>query len=359
MSLKRSAAAEAAATLLEQRSPAASGQDLGVTQEQWDAFVNAGFPWAAIPEERGGPGGTITDAADILREIGRTAAAVPAGDTNLLAEWLLATADLACAPGLVAVAPGLANDNMVLRRHARASKLTGTAHRVPWASRSDRFVALLADEYNDTYVVSVPTERLQISPGRSLAGESRDTVVADDLELGPGEFRNTPTLSLREHRGRGAAVRTIMIDGAIQATVKIVREYCSARTQFGRRLCDFQVVGHNLALLAEQAILVSTAAAMALATLDGSGSWEDAAAAKIVAGEAATHVARSAHQLHGAIGVSAEYALHRFTRRLWAWRDEYGSESEWATHLGTELTRRGPDMLWPWVSHAGLVSEKC
>jgi hypothetical protein len=32
---------------------------------------------------------------------------------------------------------------------------------------------------------------------------------------------------------------------------------------------------------------------------------------------------------------------------LWAWRDDFGSESEWAVRLGTFVARRGADALWP------------
>ena len=57
-----------------------------------------------------------------------------------------------------------------------------------------------------------------------------------------------------------------------------------------------------------------------------------------------------AHQAHGAIGFTKEHVLHRFTRRLWAWRDEFGGESEWAFALGEMVARNGPDSLWPLVA---------
>ena len=66
--------------------------------------------------------------------------------------------------------------------------------------------------------------------------------------------------------------------------------------------------------------------------------------------EAASQGAAIAHQAHGAIGFTAEHILHRFTTRLWAWRDEYGSESEWAVRLGQAVARNGADALWPLVA---------
>ena len=43
-------------------------------------------------------------------------------------------------------------------------------------------------------------------------------------------------------------------------------------------------------------------------------------------------------------------AIALFTRRLWAWRDDFGSESAWAVRLGAHVARRGADALWPMVA---------
>ena len=42
-----------------------------------------------------------------------------------------------------------------------------------------------------------------------------------------------------------------------------------------------------------------------------------------------------------------EHVLHRYTQRLWAWRDDFGSESAWALRLGESVARKGADALWP------------
>jgi acyl-CoA dehydrogenase len=39
--------------------------------------------------------------------------------------------------------------------------------------------------------------------------------------------------------------------------------------------------------------------------------------------------------------------LNRFTRRLWAWRDDFGGESAWAVELGAMVAANGADELWP------------
>jgi acyl-CoA dehydrogenase len=71
------------------------------------------------------------------------------------------------------------------------------------------------------------------------------------------------------------------------------------------------------------------------------------ACAKIRTGEAAGIGARIAHQVHGAIGFTREHPLHRFTTRLWAWRDEFGAEEHWAAVAGEIASG---DRLWQFLT---------
>ena len=56
----------------------------------------------------------------------------------------------------------------------------------------------------------------------------------------------------------------------------------------------------------------------------------EVAIAKVRVGEAAGTGAAIAHQVHGAMGFTYEHSLHHATRRLWAWREEFGNEAHWA-----------------------------
>ena len=69
------------------------------------------------------------------------------------------------------------------------------------------------------------------------------------------------------------------------------------------------------------------------------------AAAKIVTSRSAHDVAAAAHQIHGAIGFTAEHSLGRFTTALWTWRDRYGTEHEWSEQLAARILDDGLD---PW-----------
>ena len=61
-------------------------------------------------------------------------------------------------------------------------------------------------------------------------------------------------------------------------------------------------------------------------------------------------MARIAHQVHGAIGFTREHDLRLVTTRLWAWRDEDGSDAEWNAEIGATVLAAGPDGLWPLIT---------
>jgi alkylation response protein AidB-like acyl-CoA dehydrogenase len=123
-------------------------------------------------------------------------------------------------------------------------------------------------------------------------------------------------------------------------------QYAQDRVQFGRPIARFQAIQHNLAVLASQAAAAGAAADVAAEAVADGVRIPAIAAAKTRAGEAAGIGAAIAHQVHGAIGFTYEHRLHFFTKRLWAWRDEYGSEAEWSSRLGQHMAVAGADRLW-------------
>lgn len=150
----------------------------------------------------------------------------------------------------------------------------------------------------------------------------------------------------------GAAVRSVMMSGALQSILDRSVAYAKERVAFERPIGGFQAVQHNLARLAGETAAALAAAGSAADAICTEPEFNDAvflevASAKIRVGEAAGTGAAIAHQVHGAIGYSREHVLHRYTQRLWSWRDEFGSESDWALRLGARFAGKGADALWP------------
>jgi acyl-CoA dehydrogenase len=146
---------------------------------------------------------------------------------------------------------------------------------------------------------------------------------------------------------RGALVRTAQIAGAMQAALELSVEYTRQRQQFGRPLASFQAIQQQLAVLAEETAAAGMAAAAAFRAMDNKGDPSFAiAAAKLRANRAVTLGAGIAHQVHGAMGFTAEYRLQHLTRRLWTWQSEFGNERYWADRIGAGVAARGPENFW-------------
>src|SRR3546814_16640312 len=91
---------------------------------------------------------------------------------------------------------------------------------------------------------------------------------------------------------------------------------------------------------------VDAAAAALAARLDATGLDPSAAdfeiaAAKLRANRAVGVVTAIAHQVHGAIGFTEEYDLHRVTVPLMRWRSEHGNDAYWAARPGRRVAGLG------------------
>ncbi len=115
--------------------------------------------------------------------------------------------------------------------------------------------------------------------------------------------------------------------------------YVKIGEQFGRRIGKFQANQHHLAALAGEGASTACTADMASLSLikntfNSNDIDIDIASAKVRAGISGAKVIRIAHQVYGAIGFTDEYKLHRFTRRICSWREEFGNEMIWSRRLG-------------------------
>ncbi|MDK3258490.1 acyl-CoA dehydrogenase family protein [Blastococcus capsensis] len=328
----------------------------GWSDRLWAALGSSGFPYVSVPEEAGGSGGDVADACALLAVAGRFAAPVPLAEAGLLGGWLLAAAGLELpVDGPLTASAGRPDDVVELSGGPGAWRLTARVHRVPWGGRSAR-VALLAPAGGRACVVSAPTAAARVTPGRNLAAEPRDALAWDDVPLADETVASAPAgVDDDALRLRGALGRAALISGALARVSELTLRYTGEREQFGRPIARFQAVQAHLVTIAEEAQLAGLAVEVAARNARPEPGFFDVASAKAVAGEAATVAARASHQAHGAIGMTKEYELGQLTRRLWSWRDEFGSERYWNRVLGRRLADAGADELWPRIS-TGLVN---
>ncbi|MEK9722834.1 MAG: acyl-CoA dehydrogenase family protein [Rhodospirillaceae bacterium] len=311
----------------------------------WTALEEVGLTRAWVPDDRGGAGAELIDGFEILRIAGCHAVAVPLAET-LLAGWLLAKAGLDVPDGPLTVALG---DGPELDCDA----LKGTARGIPFAADAGH-IALVAAGAAGPQVVLVHAADATIADGPGIAGDGLAAVSFDGVR--PVAAAPLPNaLGAQDLMLMGAAVRAQQMAGALQAVLAMSTAYAKERQAFGRQIGKFQAVQQNLARLAGETAAAVAAAGSAADAIQNAEAFDEAvflevAAAKIRAGEAAGEGAAIAHQAHGAMGFTEEHVLHRYTRRLMAWRDDFGSEAEWAVGLGAMVAAAGADALWPMVA---------
>lgn len=291
----------------------------------YQALGENGVTLMLVPEDAGGIGADIGDAVEILRAMGAAAAPGPMVET-LLGNALLARAGLEPAKGPIALA--FADDTATV------------LHDIPWGGAAEHVL-----------IVSPAGVRLStasdwtVVTGFDAAGEPRDT-----LSMGqPGVLFPLDTgIALRT----AAVLRGGQILGAIEWTLARSIDYAGERRQFGRELAKFQAIQQMLAELAghvlASAVLTEAAAESMSETM--------ISAARSRLGDAADAAITIGHQVHGALGFSREYSLNHRTRRLMAWRDDFGSVLAWRRALAGSFVDCARDAFWPAVSDAGLKS---
>ncbi len=310
----------------------------------WRAVEENGLTRPHLPEDAGGAGGSWLEAYVILRASGRYTVPLPLAET-VLASWLLTEAKIDVPDGPLTIVP-TAVDAAVLGGEA----VTLDVADVPWASVAAHIV-VAADTGDGLRVALLSSaSAAEIRGGQNIAREPRDGVR---FVAAPVLASAQTTLTADVVHVYGAMVRSAQMAGAMEALLAQSVQYAGERVQFGRAIAKFQVIQHELAKLAG-AVAASGAAAEAafVAATRGHPRFE-IAVAKTRIGDAVDQATSIAHQVHGAIGFTYEHGLHFATRRLWAWRSEFGSDAYWAEELGRAALARGADALWPDLTARG------
>lgn len=309
----------------------------------WAAVEQSGLDRAIVSEAGGGAGAEPADAFSLVTIAAEHAAPVPLGET-ILATWLAERAGLNAPQGPLT----LAATDIKAVRNGDGWHVSGRVARVPWGRDAAAVLLLLQPESESApSLCFVPRTDLLIEPGDNVASEPRDTLVLETT-IAASAFAPSP-VSAHDLRALCAAVRTLQIAGAMRRIAEIAIDYAKQRVQFGKPIAKFQAIQQSLAVLATQVAMAEGAAQLAKKAIT-SGDLAGAGIAKACAGEAASLGVPIAHQVLGAIGFTLEHDLQFFSKRLLAWRDEFGAETEWNTRLGSRLLAAGADRLWPEIT---------
>jgi acyl-CoA dehydrogenase len=288
-------------------------------------------------------GGGPTEVAVILRSLARHAVTVPLAETDLLAGWLATAAGLDVPEvGPLTVAAGAARRS--------GGRVVAHVPDVPYAADAAAVVLALTDGDRLMVAVCDPAE-LSVAKGRNAGGEPRDSVSVD---LDYDAFTAADVAG--ELTRRGAWARCVQTIGALDGAVEFSVAHTRDREQFGRPLSAFQAVQHTLASMAGEVERARAATNLAVAAAADFG-FDDprtdyaVTVAKVTLGQVVPDVVTSAHQLHGAIGVTIEHRLWLATMRARSWTEEFDDTAHYARRLG-RLALSGAD---PWDVMIGIT----
>jgi acyl-CoA dehydrogenase len=254
--------------------------------------------------------------------------------------------------GTVTLAPVNSTDRLTVTGKAGGMVLSGTAHHVPWGMQASAALVLARDAEGNAFLCRTqPSAVLPNKSRRNVAYEPRDDMHFDAVALAAEDIRPAPDyLHADGLMAFGAAIRVQQLIGGMERCMDYALSYANERVQFGRPIGKFQAVRHMLAIAAGH---FAAASATADALFESERFGDDGfavAIAKARCGEAAGQVAAICHQVHGAMGFTQEHPLHFATRRLWAWRDEWGAEAFWQEKLGRMVCAEGGDGFWPLIA---------
>lgn len=306
----------------------------------YEKLAENGITHMLVPENAGGIGANIGDAATIMRAAGEAAAPGPLLEI-IMGQSILAQAGLGTTEGLLSLA---FVDDMPVPQVGESHWTNATLHDVPWSEAVDHILVIARTPAGARLVLTNAGD-WTVTHGSDAAGEPRDLLMAQSIAITCAELDDYDLLLQK-----AAILRGAQILGAIEWSFRRSVEYASERRQFGREIGKFQAVQQMLAELADH---VLASAGITEAATDGAR-VSLIAASRSRLGDAADATIAIAHQVHGAMGFSIEYALNSRTRRLMAWRDDYGNVLYWRRVLAGNFTGLSREAFWPAVSDAGL-----
>jgi alkylation response protein AidB-like acyl-CoA dehydrogenase len=290
--------------------------ETGRSPELWKALADLGVTGLLAPEAQGGMGMDERFLVLLHEEAGRAALAEPLLATSVAVPLLLGLGSQGlCERWLKPISAGEA---IVVVGHpvnaflsdAHVAALLLLAHQDEIHAVAPADVALVRQPVNDS-------ARRVFSVDWSPAAATRVARGAQAREL------------LEDALDRGALACAAQLVGVAERLLDLAVAYARQREQFGQPIGSFQAVKHQLAnvkVALEYARPVVYRAAHSVARRDASRAVH-VSQAKIAAGEAAALAARTALQVHGAIGYTWEQDLHVWMRRAWSLELAWGSGS--------------------------------
>jgi alkylation response protein AidB-like acyl-CoA dehydrogenase len=326
---------------------------LGWSREVWDWLAKAGILGLGFDSDIAGHG----EIAAVGTEFGRALAPEPVVAAALIPGVLIAEAgrlsqrgildDVEAGRTLLAFAHGEPG----MRHPLSAIATQATKRGESWFVNGRKGI-VLAGDCADLLVVSamvpdghvglflvdstqVARRSFRTFDGRRGTEVDFESVIAEPLgEIGDAQPHIERTVI------RHLSLLCAEAVGAMEEAVRLTSSYLATRKQFGVTLRTFQALTHRAADMYVSAELAKSMSLYASASIaEGTFDSVIAARAKLQIGRAATHIGQESIQLHGGIGMTAEYTIGRYAARLSAIEQTLGSSSDHLNVLVQQIER--------------------
>jgi pimeloyl-CoA dehydrogenase small subunit len=334
----------------------------GYSAAMWDQITELGLLGLPFEETLGGFGGGAVETAIVMEAFGRGLVLEPFFATVILGGGLLRRA--APASVLGALAPKVAAGKLKLafahvERHSRydLADVSTTAHKDGSGYMLDgaKSVVIHGDTADRVFVTArIAGERRDrngiglflidpASPGVSRRGyPTQDGQRAAELTLAnvrvsAEDLLSDNALPLVEHViDEAIAALCAEAVGAMQAMQDLTLEYLKTRKQFGRPIGSFQVLQHrsvDMLVALEGARSMAMFAAVMAAEENPVERRRAIASAKVQIGRSGKHIGQEAIQLHGGIGMTMEYSVGHYFKRMTMIDQLYGDADQHLARL--------------------------
>ena len=329
--LARSAPLEWVQRFIDQGTPRAD--------DVWDGMCDLGLPGLLVPEQFGGIGCSLLDAALVAETLAGHVAPIPFVATAVMAPLAieLAGSDEQQSRWLNELAEGNVVAGMAIGKTASAREEAGVTSdqgklngRALFVLDLEADVFVVADEHGKLFLVEADAVGLQRTLLVTIDGTRR--VGELTFQNVSGEYlpgSDDPEVCARV-LDAGRIVLAADILGAAQTMLNKAVEYAKTRVQFGRVIGSFQAVKH---LCAEMASELEPCRSMVWYAAHAFDHLPDesrlvACHTKAHLSEVGTFVARTSTEVHGGIGFTDELGLHLWFKRIGASRQLLGNPAQ-------------------------------
>ena len=316
--------------------------DAGYSPQKWQELAEMGVIGALFSEEKGGFGGAGFDIAVVFEELGRAGVVEPFLAT-LLAGSVLAQLEshdqliegMIAGEELVALAHGEANAHYDLEHVATTAKETGDG----FVLNGAKAVVLNGGEANKLivsarmsgetfsqdgialFLVDADQVGLNIRPYPTMDGSRAAEISLSNVKLKTGALLSSAphTFAILETAyARATLGVSAEALGAMETATRMTGEYLTTRTQFGQPIGMFQALQHRMSEMMIELQQMRSSLINAAGSLDGDISTRNKAisAVKNLTGRVGKLIAEESIQMHGGIGMTWEYALPHFAKRI-------------------------------------------